>query len=226
MRGIRTLWLLALVLALATPAFAREGSLVIVRHGESTWNRAGRFSGWTDVPLTRRGRAQARAAARSLGDLRFDRAFASDLGRAVETGKLILQGRGQATLPITRRPSLRERNYGDLQGMRHDAADAAYGAARVSRWRRFWTSRPPNGESLRDTSRRAVRTLTDEILPAVRAGEHVLVSIHGNTARALVKELDGLSATQVRELTIANGVPLVYRLGDDGRLRRSADGAR
>ncbi|HSV74356.1 MAG TPA: 2,3-diphosphoglycerate-dependent phosphoglycerate mutase [Chthonomonadales bacterium] len=192
--------------------------LVLLRHGQSTWNLANRFTGWVDVPLTEKGEREARAAGERLRGIPFDLVFTSVLKRAIDTTILALEEAGQAHLPMSYDKALNERMYGELQGL--DKAETArqYGDHQVKIWRRSYDVRPPGGESLKDTAARTLPYFESHIMPAVRAGRNVLVSAHGNSLRAIVMSLDRLGEAEVLELNIPNGVPIVYEIDDAGRV--------
>jgi 2,3-bisphosphoglycerate-dependent phosphoglycerate mutase len=191
--------------------------LVLVRHGESEWNLKNLFTGWRDVGLTEKGVAEARAAGRKLKalGLRFDIAFTSALVRAQRTMDLMLEELGQRGLQVIRDQALNERDYGDLAGLNKDDARKRWGEEQVHIWRRSYDVAPPGGESLKDTAARVLPYYIQDMLPRVLRGEHVLVSAHGNSLRALVMVLDCLSPQEIVKREIATGVPLIYRLNAD-----------
>jgi 2,3-bisphosphoglycerate-dependent phosphoglycerate mutase len=191
--------------------------LVLVRHGQSEWNQKNLFTGSKDPGLTDIGIEEARQAGRRLEalGLTFDVAFTSVLSRAQRSLEIILGEIGQPDLPVVADPALNERDYGDLAGLNKDDARSRFGEERVRLWRRSYDVAPPGGESLRDTVARVLSYYVREILPRVMRGERVLVSAHGNSLRALVMVLDGLSPETVAALELATGIPLVYRLKDD-----------
>jgi len=193
--------------------------LVLVRHGQSEWNLKNLFTGWKDVPLTQLGIDEAVRAGRVLKrrDIHFDIAFTSKLERARETLTLMLKELGQSGLETIENIALNERDYGDLVGLNKDEARTRWGDEQVHIWRRSFDTPPPGGESLKDTADRVLPYYDAEILPRVLAGDNVLVSAHGNSLRALVMRLDELAPDDVTKLNLATGVPLVYRLGADGR---------
>jgi 2,3-bisphosphoglycerate-dependent phosphoglycerate mutase len=222
--------------------------LVMIRHGESTWNRDNRFTGWTDVPLTDTGVAQARQAGRLLREagLDFDLACTSVLKRAIWTLWHALDELDRTWLPVVNDWRLNERHYGALQGL--DKAETArrYGDEQVLRWRRSYDLPPPplaaddprgqHGdrryaalapaqipltECLQDTVARVLPCWNERLAPAIRSGQRVLVAAHGNSMRALVKYLDGIGDDEIVGLNIPNGVPLVYELDADLRPIRS-----
>jgi 2,3-bisphosphoglycerate-dependent phosphoglycerate mutase len=191
--------------------------LVIVRHGQSLWNLENRFTGWVDVPLTDKGRDEARAAAERLKNIRFDVAYTSVLSRAEETLEIILASLGQHS-PIIRDQALNERHYGDLQGLNKKKTAERYGAEQVKLWRRSYDVPPPNGEALKNTAERTLPFFERAILGDLQLGKNVLVVAHGNSNRSIVMELDRLTKDQVVALELATGVPLVYEIGPGGEV--------
>ena len=191
--------------------------LVLVRHGQSEWNLKNLFTGWKDPDLSPLGVEEARNAGRRLKarGLSFDTCYTSALTRAQHTLDLMLEELGQQGLPITRDQALNERDYGDLCGLNKDDARERWGAEQVHLWRRSYDVQPPGGESLKDTVARALPYYCQHILPAVLRGERVLVAAHGNSLRALVMVLDGLTPATIPTMELATGVPLVYRLKAD-----------
>ena len=216
--------------------------LVLIRHGESTWNRENRFTGWTDVDLNEKGLGEARAAGQLLKEegYTFDRSFVSVLKRALRTNWMILDELDELWIPTERSWRLNERHYGSLQGLNKGETAAKFGDDQVLIWRRSYDVPPPAleksderfpghdrrynnvpeselplTECLKDTVDRVLPYWHSEIAPAVKRGEKVLVTAHGNTLRALVKYFDNLSEEQVLALNIPTGVPLVYELDDD-----------
>ncbi len=210
--------------------------LVLLRHGESLWNRENRFTGWTDVDLSEAGVAEARAAGRTLKaeGYDFDFAFTSVLKRAVRTLWLALAELDRMWLPEEKSWRLNERHYGALQGLNKAETAAKFGEAQVLAWRRSYDTPPPAlaendpryeggdrryagvkvpfTECLKDTVGRVVPYWQSAIAPAVRSGRRVLVAAHGNSLRALVKHLDGLSDAEIVALNVPTGIPLVYEL--------------
>jgi len=190
--------------------------LILLRHGESQWNLENRFTGWVDVPLSPRGEAEARAAGEKLRGRRIDKVYTSVLARAIETARITLETAGIGPVPIERDAALNERMYGDLQGLNKAEAAQRFGAEQVKLWRRSYDVRPPGGESLADTAARVLPFWERRILPDLRAGRNILVVAHGNSLRALVMHLDGLTREQVIQLEIPTGVPLLYEMSPDG----------
>jgi 2,3-bisphosphoglycerate-dependent phosphoglycerate mutase len=194
------------------------GKLILLRHGQSTWNLENRFTGWIDIPLTEQGKEEARRAGEHLKDVRIDEAFTSVLVRAIDTLTIALEAAGQPNVPTKYDAAINERMYGDLQGLNKAETAKQYGDEQVKQWRRSYDIAPPNGESLKDTAARALPYFRDVILPEVKSGKNVLVSAHGNSPRAIVMDLDSLTREQVLELNIPNGIPIVYELDADGNV--------
>lgn len=213
--------------------------LVLLRHGESTWNKENLFTGWTDVGLSERGVAEAHEAGRTLlGEgYTFDVAFTSLLKRAIKTLWIVLEQMDLMWIPVHRSWRLNERHYGALQGLNKAQTAAKYGDDQVKVWRRSYDVRPPelsldddrhpgkdpryrtlrpeelpSTECLKDTIARALPYWDETIAPHVRAGERVVICAHGNSLRGLVQYLDNLSEKEVVELNIPTGIPLVYEL--------------
>ena len=199
--------------------------LVLVRHGQSEWNKLNLFTGWKDVDLTDEGEAEARRAGQMLkaeGHV-FDIAYTSALIRAQRTLSLILGELGQPDLTTIKDQALNERDYGDLVGLNKDDARKKWGNDQVHIWRRSFTTAPPGGESLKDTADRVLPYYEANILPDVLAGKNVIVSAHGNSLRAVVMVLDQLSTEEVSDLNLATGVPMIYRLHADGSVADKRD---
>lgn len=192
-------------------------TLVLVRHGQSEWNLKNLFTGWKDPGLTDKGVEEAKDAGRRLkaDGFTFDIAFTSELSRAQRTLTLMLEELGQTGLETIRDVALNERDYGDLSGLNKDDAREKWGEEQVHVWRRSYDTPPPGGESLKDTGARVWPYYIHDILPKVLAGGTVLVAAHGNSLRALVMALDGLSGEEIVGQEIATGVPIVYRLNAD-----------
>ena len=216
--------------------------LVLLRHGESVWNRENRFTGWTDVDLSDHGRAEAQDAGRLMAaeKYEFDVAHTSVLKRAVRTLWIALDELDMMWIPVHRSWQLNERHYGGLQGLNKAETAAQYGEAQVKIWRRSYDTPPPPltsndprhpsrdrryaeippdqlplTESLKDTVARFLPYWQSTIAPDIRAGRRVLIAAHGNSLRALVKFLDNVSDQDIVELNIPTAVPLVYLLNDD-----------
>jgi len=193
-------------------------TLILLRHGQSTWNAENRFTGWVDTPLSANGREEARLGGQRLASQRVhvDRAFTSTLVRAIDTGRIVLDELGQHALDQVRAWQLNERFYGALTGRNKAQTAEEFGAEQVHIWRRSYDISPPGGESLADTAKRTLPYFNEIVLPATLEVATVLVSAHGNSLRSIVKELDGLDDDAVTRLEIATGVPVVYELDGDG----------
>ena len=222
-------------------------TLVLLRHGESTWNKENRFTGWTDVDLSDRGRQEAEEAGRLLkdGGYVFDLAYTSVLKRAIRTLWIALDVTDLMWIPVTNSWRLNERHYGALQGLNKAETAARHGEAQTKIWRRSYDIPPPPlapddprhpsrdpryrnlrpeelplTESLKDTVARFLPFWHDTIAPSIASGQRVLIAAHGNSLRALVKYLDHVSDTDIVELNIPTGIPLVYELDDSLHSRR------
>lgn len=206
--------------------------LVLVRHGESRWNLANKFTGWVDVPLSRKGVEQARRCARTLEQMRIDIAFTSTLERARATLAIILASQGATgiyehsigrqkawahhrraaneEIPVHTSSKINERYYGDLQGINKDAARKRWGEHTVHLWRRSYAVPPPGGESLKDVVKRAVPYMREKIIPLLKKGKNVLVVAHGNSLRAIIKHLEQIPDDEIPLLELPLGVPIIY----------------
>jgi 2,3-bisphosphoglycerate-dependent phosphoglycerate mutase len=192
--------------------------LVLVRHGESEWNRRNLFTGWHNPDLSEKGLIEALVAGRLIKaeGLTFDIAFTSGLKRAQRTLDIILSEIGQSKIEIRYSEALNERHYGDLCGLNKDEARERWGEEQVQLWRRSYDVPPPGGESLKDTAERVIPYYQDEIWPELKAGKSVLVSAHGNSLRALIMTLEGLSEEEILDREFATGAPIIYHLSPDG----------
>lgn len=191
-------------------------TLILVRHGESVWNAENRFTGWVDSPLSDNGREEAKNGGERLAaeGIRVDHAFTSTLVRGIETGQIVLDALGQGDLPQEQAWELNERFYGFLTGRNKDEAREMFGEEQVHVWRRSYATAPPGGESLKDTTDRALPYFRKRIQPLLDGDTVVLVSAHGNSLRAIVKQLDELDDDAVTGLEIPTGVPIVYDMRD------------
>ncbi|CAN1486084.1 GpmA Phosphoglycerate mutase 1 [Rhabdaerophilaceae bacterium] len=191
--------------------------LVLCRHGQSEWNLKNLFTGWKDPALTEKGIGEAKAAGARLRarGISFDVAFTSDLSRAQHTCQLILDELGQSGLEAIRNVALNERDYGDLSGLNKDDARARWGEEQVHIWRRSYDIPPPGGESLKDTAARVLPYYVHKVLPQVMAGKRTLVAAHGNSLRALIMAMEGLTGEQIIARELDTGIPIVYRLNAD-----------
>ena len=214
-------------------------TLVLIRHGQSTWNLENRFTGWWDVDVTEKGVQEARAAGQLLAEkgLDFDQCFTSLQTRAIKTLNLALEEMGRLWLPVEKDWRLNERHYGGLTGLNKAETAAKHGDAQVKIWRRSFDVPPPpldpgsefdlskdrryDGiaipatESLKDTIARVLPYWESRIAPDLKAGKRVLISAHGNSLRALVKHLSNIPDSEITELEIPTGQPIVYELNDD-----------
>lgn len=186
--------------------------LVLVRHGQTDYNLQKRFCGFTDVSINAQGREDALQVVQALQELgiAFQAGYTSWLKRAWETLDILLPELDQTDLPITKHPFLNERHYGDLQGRLHEDLRQEYSAEQVQLWRRSYAVRPPNGESLQDVVHRVEYYLDNEIMPHIKAGENVLVCAHGNTNRAIVKIVEGVTDQEIVKREIAYSEPIIY----------------
>lgn len=189
--------------------------LVIIRHGQSEWNKENRFTGWVDVDLSEKGVEEAHHAASLLKDYKFDQAFTSNLKRANRTLEIILNDLNQTEVPVEHSEKLNERMYGQLQGKNKDEMREAYGDEQVHIWRRSYDVAPPDGESLKDTAERVLPYFESAIVPALRAGKRVIVSAHGNSLRALMMKLENIDPKDITSVEIPTGVPKVYDLNEN-----------
>lgn len=211
----------------------RKAKLIMMRHGQSEWNRLNLFTGWVDIPLSMKGIEESMAGGKKIAHIPIDAIFVSALIRAQMTAMLAMAAHEsgkvpyilhphkkwaeihspeikEKCIPVTTAWQLNERMYGALQGMNKDAMRAQFGEEQVHRWRRSFDEAPPEGESLAMTAERALPYFKEEILPLLRAGKNIFISAHGNSLRAIVMFLDNLSKDQVVHLEIATGEPLIY----------------
>jgi len=196
------------------------GTLILVRHGQSEWNLLNLFTGWRNPDLTEKGIGEARATGQALKAHAIvpDLYYTSSLRRAQHTLDLMLEEMGIANVTIIRNIALNERDYGDLSGLNKDDARAKWGEEQVHIWRRSFDVPPPGGESLKDTAARTLPYYEAEILPQLKAGKTVLIAAHGNSLRALVMAIEGLTPDEILAREIGTGEPTVYRIGADGKL--------
>ena len=179
-----------------------SGKLVLVRHGLSVYNDQNRFTGWKDVKLNSQGIDEAKQAIQLLNDIEFDLAFTSDLIRAQDTLRIILEGIGQTDIPIEKNMALNERDYGDLVGRNKTEAAEEFGSEQVHIWRRSYDVPPPGGESLKSTADRVIPYLRGVIMPHISEGKRILVSAHGNSIRAIVMVLQDYTPEQILKTEI------------------------
>jgi 2,3-bisphosphoglycerate-dependent phosphoglycerate mutase len=195
--------------------------LVLVRHGESEWNKLNLFTGWRDPNLTEKGVEEAHRAGKLLKaeGIKFDIAFTSVLTRAQRTLGLILGELGQTDLKTIKDQALNERDYGELSGLNKDDARKKWGEEQVLIWRRSFDVPPPGGESLKDTAARTLPYYDAKIWPEVKAGRNVIVAAHGNSLRSMIMQLEKLSPEQILKVELHTGAPIIYRLKGDGSVQ-------
>ena len=215
--------------------------LILIRHGQSVWNKKNVFTGWVDVPLSQEGILEATKAGEKMADIEFDVVYTSVQIRAIETAMIALamnksdktpvvihtdgkmgewttiysDAMNQSLIPVYRDWHLNERYYGELQGKNKAETADVYGDEQVHIWRRSYDVAPPNGECLKDTAERTIPFFEENILPQLRAGKNVLVSAHGNSLRSIVMFIEKLTREEVLKLEIPTGVPVYYELKDD-----------
>ena len=218
--------------------------LVLVRHGESLWNKLNLFTGWVDIPLSENGVREALKAGDLLKDYKFDVIFTSELVRAIQTAMLIMSRNkhgvakiehengmmkewgivygehGRNYIPVYKAWQLNERYYGKLQGWNKDYAREVYGDEQVLLWRRSYDIAPPGGESLKDTAKRTIPYLKERIIPELEKGKNVLVSAHGNSLRSVVMHIENLTEEEVLRLNIPTGIPLIYEYKNRKLIRK------
>lgn len=222
--------------------------LILIRHGQSTWNSANKFTGWVDVPLSHLGLEEAQQAAQKLKSYPIDVCFTSLLIRSIQTGLVCLvesdavlkqgkspvihhnaddpdwhgwdrhEGNADEEIPVFTAQALDERFYGDLQGLNKAETAEKFGAEQVKLWRRSYAVRPPGGESLADTVARAVPFFKERILTHLKQGDNVLVAAHGNSLRAIIMDLDQISEVEIPLVELATGVPIVYEIDQEGKV--------
>ena len=221
--------------------------LILIRHGQSLWNAANKFTGWVDVPLSEQGRAEATIASCKLRHYRVNVCFTSMLFRAIETAVICLtevddvcggkipiikhggndpdwhdwdkyEGNPEDELPIFLSAALDERYYGELQGLNKSETAEKFGKEQVHTWRRSYDVRPPGGESLQDTRNRTLPFFRDRILTHLNKGDNVLIAAHGNSLRSIIMELEHISEEDIPNLELGTGVPIVYDVDESGKV--------
>ncbi|MEO1206895.1 MAG: 2,3-bisphosphoglycerate-dependent phosphoglycerate mutase [Pseudomonadota bacterium] len=202
-----------------------QNALVLVRHGQSEWNKRNLFTGWRNPDLTEQGVHEAHRAGQLLkqNGFKFDVAYTSLLLRANRTLDLMLGELEQADLATHKDQALNERDYGDISGMNKDEARDKWGAEQIHIWRRSFDIPPPGGESLKDTAERVIPYYTANIWPEIQAGKSVIVAAHGNSIRALIMHLEKLSPEAILKREVATGAPLIYKLNADGSVETFVD---
>lgn len=186
------------------------GTLILLRHAQSQWNVENRFTGWTDVPLSEQGLADADKAGQVLKEFHFDLAFTSALQRAQQTLSTILRVTGQENAPVTKDKALNERDYGDLTGLNKAETATKYGQEQVKLWRRSYFTQPPNGESIADCVARVTPYFLEHILPQAKAGKTVLVAAHGNSLRPMLRYLEQWDDETTAATEIGLCTPYIY----------------
>ena len=194
--------------------------LILIRHGESQWNLENRFTGWVDVELSEKGRAEAERAGKFLRDYKIDKAYTSVLKRAINTLDIALKAAGKSGISVTRSQALNERHYGALQGLNKAETAKKYSDEQVHIWRRSYDVPPPKdktdlnpegiSESLKDTAARTLPYFREHVLKDLKEGKNIIVAAHGNSLRSIVMDLEKMTKEQVLELNIPTGVPIVY----------------
>lgn len=192
--------------------------LVLVRHGQSEWNALGKWTGQTDVPLTEKGRAEARKAARYLNDLPLQGAYTSELSRAYQTLDEIKSTLGHKNLATKKHRALNERDYGDYTGKNKWQIAKEIGEEKFIKLRRSWDYPVPNGESLKDVHARVLPYYKKYIEKDLREGKNIIIAAHGNSLRALMKYLENVADDKVHEIEIGTGELLVYEISKDGKV--------
>ena len=195
-------------------------TLVLIRHGQSVWNAANRFTGWTDVELSEKGEQEAAIAGNELADYRFDVIHTSALIRAKKTAEIIMQHNNSSeNPPVYNNEKLNERHYGDLQGLNKKETAEKHGAEQVHIWRRSFDVPPPGGESLKMNAERTIPYFVEEIISDLDEGKNVLVAAHGNSLRSIVMYIERISPEEITKLEIPTGVPMFYDYSDGNLVR-------
>lgn len=192
--------------------------LVLVRHGESEWNAKGLWTGWTDVGLSEKGFEEAQAAGEAIKDIHFDYAFVSDLLRAKQTLEKIQEATGQTDMTVITDPAIKERDYGDYTGKNKWEIKKEVGDEAFQEIRRSWDYPIPNGESLKMVYERVIPYYQEEILPLLKMDKNILISAHGNSLRALVKNLEHISDEDISKLEMPTGGVYVYQMDEQGNV--------
>lgn len=196
----------------------KKSHLVLVRHGESEWNQKGLWTGWFDIPLTEKGRIEAISAASTLTDITFDLFISSDLIRAVETMEIIRKHTGQTNTPVLKHAAYKERNYGIYAGKSKWDLKKVIGDEKFLKIRRSWDEPIPKGESLKQVYKRVVPHFIQNIIPKLTEGQNIIIVAHGNTNRALIKYIEGITDKEIAELEIATGEVMVYEFDSIGKI--------
>ena len=191
--------------------------LVLVRHGQSEWNAKNLFTGWKNPGLTEKGLEEAKITGEKIKEknISFDIHFTSELKRAQLTGEIILSEINQNSIETIKNIALNERDYGDLSGLNKDEARKKWGEKQVHLWRRSYDTPPPGGESLKDTSDRVIPYFKKTIKPELEMKKNILITAHGNSLRALIKNIEDITATDIVKLEIATGEPIIYSFSNN-----------
>lgn len=198
----------------------KNRNLILVRHGQSEWNAKNLFTGWKDPGLTEIGLKEAKNAGLLINKIgiAFNKMFTSNLMRAQKTGLIILDTIDQSDIQIIKNEALNERNYGSLAGLNKDDAREKWGEEQVHIWRRSFDIPPPDGESLKNTAERVLPYFNSVIMPQIKNGDNILIAAHGNSLRALIMQLDGISDQDIVKLEIPTGAPIRYAFDEDGSI--------
>ncbi len=194
--------------------------MILLRHGQSVWNAENKFTGWTDVELSKKGEQEAIAAGKKLSGIKFDVIHTSELIRAQRTAEIVMNyNKSSGSPPIYHDQRLNERHYGSLQGLDKDETREKFGVEQVHIWRRSYSVPPPDGESLEMCAQRTLPYLTEKIEPDLQSGKNVLVAAHGNSLRSIVMSIENLSPEEILSVEIPTGVPIHYEF-ENGRYSR------
>ncbi len=230
--------------------YLMSAKVILLRHGQSEWNKRNLFTGWVDIPLSSKGIQEALDAGKKISNIPVDVIYMSTLIRSQLTAMIAMaehssgkvpvishEGEGKledwakihnpktaaTTIPVVKAWELNERYYGDLQGLNKQETREKYGDEQVHIWRRSFDTPPPNGECLADTAARSIPYFQEKIVPHLASGQNVLISAHGNSIRSIIMHLDGLSKEEVLKLEVATGVPIIYEY-ESGNFKKLADG--
>ncbi len=195
-----------------------KGKLVIVRHAESEWNATGRWTGWTNVHITEKGKGESRKMGEQLKDIKFDLGYVSEQVRSEETLQELLKTQGQADLKYEINGAINERNYGDYTGMNKWEVKQKVGEAEFNNIRRGWEANIPNGENLHDVYNRAIPFYKETVAPQVVAGKNIIICAHGNSIRALIKYIESISDQDIANVEMIFGTILIYDIDDEGKM--------
>lgn len=192
--------------------------LILVRHGESLWNAQGLWTGLTNIPLSEKGKQEAKNAAEKIKNLPVDEVITSSLSRAIETGAIIIETLGKSSIPTIRDKAINERDYGDFTGKNKWEIQKMVGEEQFTNIRRSWDFQIPNGESLKQVYERVIPYYQNIMLPKLKSGTNILVCAHGNSLRALIKYLENISDTDIPNLELPTGGIYVYQIDQNGKV--------